>query len=453
MEDHYRHQPAGPRGACRRLNTATWGTANAVAARDGYRERGTPWSGRAAYRECMNVLGHLRGIVRRHPHSADAAIALAVLAATAATTFTEDRAATAGGRAIAIAAVVAACGALIGRRHRPLASLVVSALAAEVFLFITPDASGVLILVAPCIALYTVAELAERRRGLIVGGAAVAALALLHALLHPGMIGPENLAFTALGGLAIMAGDSSRNRRAYLAEVERRAERSALERELVAQRRVEQERLRIARDLHDSVGHHLALISVQSDVAGRALDSDTAAARESLLHVKTASRKALEELRDTVSLLRQPGDPVAPTAVPAPGLDALDDLLDSLRASGLAIDYLATGTAVPLAPAADVTAYRVIQESLTNVYKHSARREARLTLAYDRGELRIIVEDLGASDGSLPTVPPLPAGRQGIRGMRERLLALGGRLTAGPRPGGGFQVDAAVPYQPLAELP
>jgi signal transduction histidine kinase len=332
----------------------------------------------------MNVLSHLRGAVRRHPHLADGAIALAVLAATAATTFTGHLPVTADGRAVAIAAAVIACGALTGRRRLPLASLAVSALAAEAFLFAAPDASGELILLAPSIALYTVAEQVERKRGLMVGGGALAALALLHALMRPGMIGPENLAFTALGGLAIAAGDSSRNRRAYLAEVERRAERSELERELVARRRVEQERLRIARDLHDSVGHHLALISVQSDVAGRALDGDGAATREALLHVKSASRKALEELRDTVSLLRQPGDPVAPTSIPAPGLDALDELLGSLRASGLVIDALVHGTAVPLAPAADVTAYRVIQESLTNVCKHSSGRQARLTLGYDR---------------------------------------------------------------------
>ena len=421
----------------------------------------------------MNVLSHLRGAVRRHPHLADAAIALAVLAATAATTFTGHQPATADGRAVAVTAAVIACGALTGRRHRPFASLGVSALAAEVFLFVTPDAGGVLILLAPCIALYTVAEQVERRRGLVIGGGSLAALALLHAMMHPGLIGPENLAFTALGGLAIAAGDSSRNRRAYLAEVERRAERSELERELVARRRVEQERLRIARDLHDSVGHHLALISVQSDVAGRSIDGDAAAAREALLHVKSASRKALDELRDTVSLLRQPGDPVAPTAIPAPGLDALDELLGSLRASGLAIDALAHGTAVPLAPAADVTAYRVIQESLTNVYKHSRRRRARLTLGYDRRELRITIEDLGtgeiaaAGDGAAdaggawraesacvagagvgPGPDPLPAGGQGIRGMRERLLALGGLFTAGPCPGGGFVVDASLPYQP-----
>jgi len=420
----------------------------------------------------MNVLSHLRGAVRRHPHLADAAIAVAVLAATAATTFMGNQPARADGRAVAITAAVIACGALTGRRRRPLASLGVSALAAEVFLFATPDASGVLILLAPSIALYTVAEQVERRRGLIAGGGALAALALLHAVLRPGMIGPENLAFTALGGLAIAAGDSSRNRRAYLAEVELRAERAELERERVAQRRVEQERLRIARDLHDSVGHHLALISVQSDVAGQALDGDTSAAREALLHVKSASRKALEELRDTVSLLRQPGDPVAPTAIPAPGLDALDELLGSMRASGLAIDSLIHGTAVPLAPAADVTAYRVIQESLTNVYKHSSGRRARLTISYDRRELRITVDDLGTGDHPVGTdragnvessgaadsagdrlgleMGPLPVSRQGIRGMRERLLALGGRLAASPRAGGGFRVDASLPYQPLS---
>ena len=421
----------------------------------------------------MNPLSHVRGTVRRHPHLADVAIALAVLAATAATTFTGHQPATADGRAVAVTAAVIACGALTGRRHWPLASLGVSALAAEVFLFATPDAGGVLILLAPSIALYTVAEQVERRRGLVVGGGSLAALALLHAMMRPGMIGPENLAFTALGGLAIAAGDSSRNRRAYLAEVEGRAERSELQRELIARRRVEHERLRIARDLHDSVGHHLALISVQSDVAGRAIDSDAASAREALLHVKSASRKALAELRDTVSLLRQPGDPVAPTAIPAPGLDALDDLLGSLRDSGLTIDAIVQGTAVPLAPAAGVTAYRVIQESLTNVYKHSRRRCARLTLTYDRCELRITIEDLGTAEraaagdriaaaggagstgsagvtsaGPEPGSDPLPAGGQGIRGMRERLLALGGLFTAGPRPGGGFLVHASLPYQP-----
>jgi signal transduction histidine kinase len=319
------------------------------------------------------------------------------------------------------------------------------------------SATGVLILLAPCIMLYTVADLVERRRGLIIGGAALAALALLHVLMHPGMLGPENLAFTALGGLAIAAGDSSRNRHAYLAEVERRAERAERDRDEDARRRVAEERLRIARDLHDSVGHHLALISVQSDVAGQAVDGDPGAARAALTHVKAASRKALEELRDTVSLLRQPGDPVTPTAIPAPGLDTLDELLGSLRASGLAIDCLVKGTPAALAPAADRTAYRVVQEALTNVCKHSPSRQARLMLSYHRRELAITVEDPGgqaarpapspiAGPAKAPG-PAVPAGRHGLVGMRERVLAIGGRFAAGPRPGGGFRVTATLPYQ------
>ena len=417
------------------------------------------------------MLGHLRETVRRHPHLADAAIAVAVLAATAATSFTAHPSATGRDGTVAAAAAVIACAALGGRRRRPLAALVVSALAAEVFLFVTPDASGVLILLAPSIALYTVAELVGRRRGLVIGGGALAALALLHALLHPGMIGPENLAFTALGGLAIAAGDSSRNRRAYLAELERRAEGAEHDREQDARRRVAAERLRIARDLHDSVGHHLALISVQSDVAGRAMDGDTPAAREALGHVKSASRKALEELRDTVGLLRQPGDPVAPTEIPAPGLDALDELLGLLHASGLTVECTVKGSAVSLAPATDRTAYRVVQESLTNVYKHSSFRRASLTLGYDRRELCVTVDDLtvddltvdelgggyapggaGAGDGCPPPLradQPLPAGRHGIVGMRERVLALGGQFSAGPCPGVAFRVAATLPYQPL----
>jgi signal transduction histidine kinase len=204
------------------------------------------------------------------------------------------------------------------------------------------------------------------------------------------------------------------------------------------------------------VGHHLALISVQSNVAGQALDSDTAAASEALAHVKSASRKALGELRDTVSLLRQPGDPVAPTAIPAPGLDGLDELLASLRASGLGIDFRVDGKVVPLAPAADLTAYRVIQEALTNVYKHSSQRQARLTLNYDRHELHITVDDPGGertADGRTHASHPVPPGRHGIVGMRERVIALGGHFTAGPRPGGAFQVTADLPYQPLDLAP
>ncbi|MEV5876408.1 sensor histidine kinase [Streptomyces sp. NPDC052101] len=400
----------------------------------------------------MNAIGHLRRAARRHAHLEDAAIALAVFAATVLTAFAGHSGAPGGNRTVALVAAALACGVLAGRRRRPLVTLAVSAATAEVFLAESGGTSGALILLAPLIALYTVADLVERRRGLVLGASAVGALALIHAVHRPALLGPQNLAFIALGGLAIAAGDSSRNRRAYLAEVEQRAVRAEREREQDARRRIAEERLRIARDLHDAVGHQLAVISVQSNVAGQALHNDTAAASEALAHVRSAGRKALGELRDTVSLLRQPGDPVAPTAIPAPGLDGLDELLAALHTSGLHIDFRVDGTAVPLAPAADLTAYRVIQESLTNVYKHSSRRQARLTLSYDRHELRITVDDPGGkptAGGHTHASGALPPGRHGIVGMRERVLALGGRFTAGPRTDGAFRVTADLPYQPL----
>lgn len=408
----------------------------------------------------MNVTGHLRSVVRRHPHSADVMIALAVFAATALTTFTGRAAVVAGDRAAPFGAALVACGALAARRRYPLAVLAVSAMSAEAFLAWTAGTGGVLILLAPAIALYTVADQVERGTGLAVGCGVVAAFAIIHAVLHPAMLGAVNLAFTALGGLAIAAGDSALNRRAYLAEVEQRAERAEHEREADARRRVAEERLRIARDLHDSVGHHLALISVQSEVAGRAVDRDGPAAREALGHVKSASRKALDELRDTINLLRQPGEPVAPTAIPAPGLEALEALLEALRDSGLAVDLRIEGAVTALAPAADLTAYRVIQESLTNVYKHSAARRARLTLGYAQQELRITVDDLDGA-GSAARVAAIDAaghpgpagGGHGIVGMRERVLALGGRFTAGPCLGSAFRVTAALPCQPVDLAP
>lgn len=386
--------------------------------------------------------GHLRGVVGRHAQLADMTIAVTVFAATVLTA--------AAGRslgAVATGAAAVGCGVLMLRRPHPVIALAASAIAAEVFLHDTSGASGVLILLAPCVALYTVADLVERRRGLAIGGGTLAALVGVHLLMHMEMSGPlgaQNLAFAALGGLAIAAGDSSRNRRAYLAEVEQRATLAETEREQEARHRVAQERLRIARDLHDSVGHHLALISVQSDVAGRALDGDLGVAREALIHVKSASRTALTELSDTVGLLRQPGDPVAPTGIPAPGMAALEELLAGLRASGLTIDFQVEGTMPRLQPAVDLTAYRVIQEALTNVCKHSARRDARLTIGYQRDELRITVDDLG---GAPPPAAPAGSGQHGIAGMRERVLALGGRLTADPRADGGFRVAAVLPYQ------
>jgi signal transduction histidine kinase len=379
------------------------------------------------------MLRQLRAAARRHPH-ADIAIAVVLFAVTLVTTVT--------GRRLDAADVLLpalACGVLVVRRRWPLPVLVVSTLAAEFFLAPHRGHEGALLLAAPLIALYTVADASARRKALIGGGLAVLVLAGTHIIVKPSSwMGAENLALAALGGLAVAAGDASRNRRAYLAEVEERARRAESERDREASRRVTEERLRIARDLHDVVGHHLALINVQAGVAGHVLDQQPGQVRQSLTYIRQASRSALDELRDTIGLLREPDEPAAPTE-PTVGLSALSQLVASFGRSGLRVEHDVLGEVRPLTPAADVTAYRIIQESLTNVCKHAGQPAARLRLEYEPAALRIVVDN----DGALPR--PGTGTGHGIVGMRERLAALGGSLQAGPRYGGGFRVSATLP--------
>jgi len=377
-----------------------------------------------AYRVDMRVLGHLRKVAHRRPHLADLAIALIVYVVALLTT------AAPRGMSFLVAAV--ACAALLGRRHWPYPALLVSTGAAEVYLAHFNGKNGTLILAAPLIILYTLAEIGDRRRSLLVASAVlVFAAGLFHTLDRPAkFLGPENIALVALGGLAVAAGEASRNRRAYLTEVTQRAHDAERDREADARRRLAEERLRIARDLHDSVGHHLALINVQAGVAAHVRPDDPA--REILTQIRQGSRAALDELRDTVGLLRDPA-PRSPTA----GLAELDDLLTSVRASGLEIEVTRDLTH-PVGWAAGVAAYRVIQESLTNICKHAPTRSATVNLRSSPDGLTLVV----TNDGPPAVLEP---GGHGITGMRERVEALGGTLHAGPRPAGGFRVSAVLP--------
>jgi len=229
----------------------------------------------------------------------------------------------------------------------------------------------------------------------------------------------------------------------------RRAQKAMLEenREHDAWLRVHSERLRIARDLHDAVGHQVALISVQAGAMGYLLDTDPVKARESLAHIQQASEAALEELRLAVGLLRQPGDS-EPTE-PAGGLGRLDELIGSFAATGLNVTCNVTGQARPLPEAVDLTAYRVIQESLTNTAKHAAGASASVRLAFRPGMLALAVEDDGPGASGNDLIGNSPVGH-GLIGMRERAAAVGGWVSAGPRGGGGFQVLAELPLPPGA---
>ncbi|WP_173074713.1 sensor histidine kinase [Phytohabitans rumicis] len=249
-----------------------------------------------------------------------------------------------------------------------------------------------------------------------------------------------NLAALAWVVAAAAVGQAIRANRAQRAMLEDRARRAEQSREDEAHRRVQAERLRIARELHDAVGHQVALINVQAGAMTFLLDTkDLTQARQSLEHIQNASEAALAELKLTVGLLRQPGEhePVEP----AGRLSRLDELIASFTATGLLVTCDVTGQARPLPEAVDLTAYRLIQESLTNTAKHAAGTSASIRLAFRPGTLALTVENDG------PPAARREAGTMGhgIIGMRERAAALGGRLSASPRPEGGFRVTAELP--------
>jgi signal transduction histidine kinase len=368
----------------------------------------------------------------------DAALALAVTAVIVVTTTAAPGGDT-GLTWLALLTAVVAGAVLAFRRRFPYVVLGVSALAAELFLVQYHGFQGTMVVAAPLIALYTVAERARSRHGLAVAVPLVLVSGVAHVFAKPqSWVGTDNLALAALGAVAIVAGAATRARRDGLDEAQARAARAEADREAEATRRVTEERLRIARDLHDAVGHQLALINVQSRVAAHLLDERPDQARAALAHVTEASRVALGELTDTIGLLRQPDDPDEPVAPPV-GLAALEELFGGYRASGLEVEARTEGVPGPLPAPVDLTGYRVVQEALTNVCKHAGPTRVRVLVRHLPEALEVVVdnEPTGRS----------PAGvtGHGLVGMRERVAALGGRLDAGVRPDGGYRVSAVLP--------
>jgi len=221
---------------------------------------------------------------------------------------------------------------------------------------------------------------------------------------------------------------------------ERTVETSAT-RALEAQRRASEDRLQMARDLHDVIGHNISLINVQAGVGLDLMDTHPEQARAALAAIKAVSKDALDELRTMLAALRQ-GDEEAPRA-PAPGVGRLDELVELTRAAGIPVTVQTAGEARSLSAAVDLAAYRIVQESLTNVARHAGTATATVRLTHGPDGLDIEVCDDGHT---LATNGASPGTGSGIAGMRERADALGGRLQAGPRPGGGFAVTAHLPF-------
>ncbi|MFJ3908678.1 sensor histidine kinase [Streptomyces vinaceus] len=217
-----------------------------------------------------------------------------------------------------------------------------------------------------------------------------------------------------------------------------RAERRAAER-----RRADEERLRIARELHDVLAHSISVINVQAGVGLALLDTDPEQARTALTTIKAASKEALGEVRQVLNTLRAPGE--APRA-PAPGLDRLSELVGQAAAAGLTVSVTGEGEARGLSPATDLAAFRILQEALTNVVRHSGSRTARIRISHPPGTLELQVDDDGPATGG-----EAGGSGTGLIGMRERAAAQGGTIEAGPRPDGGFRVLARIPLETMED--
>lgn len=300
-----------------------------------------------------------------------------------------------------------------------------------------------LVMAGVLIALYTAASLLDRRRLAIIAVPCVVAT-VGSALPDWGstMFWADAIRNVALLAVAAAIGDATRNRRAYIEEVEQRAAEAERTREDEARRRVDDERLRIARELHDITAHSLSIVAVLSGVALHVLDADPEAARTALTAIRETSRDSLQELRGMLGVLRSTGDAAAGAPLaPTPGLARLDELVRPLRDAGLQVEIVGLPLPGPLPAIVDASAYRIVQEALTNVLRHAGSASVTVELCLSEDALSVQVTD----DGSGSAVRAEAEGH-GIAGMRERALALGGTFAAGPRPGGGWGVGAVLPF-------
>ena len=389
---------------------------------------------------------------RRHPHVFDAALAVVIFLLSAAGFVAGWRMGVDPLPPPGIwIATGAGCFALLFRRSHPWPVLVVSA---GCFLIVQSASHDVPSLILAVVTALVTITLAGQR------WAAISAAVLISlATMGIGTIRdaeywshPRPVAVAALCALAIALADAVRNRRAYVAAVEERARRAEESREEDARRRVADERLRIARELHDVLAHHIAVINVQAGVAGHLLERKPDQARQALDHVRDAARSVLSEMQAVVSVLREPGAPaegLREPAQPAPGLAGVAPLVQEFRATGFTVDTVIRGTPAPLSPAVDLAAYRVVQESLTNARKHAGKTDVVIRFDYRPGALGLTIVNSGTGDRSLH------AGRRtgttggfGLLGMRERVASLGGEFDAQPLADGGFRVVVSLPVQP-----
>ncbi|MFJ9667409.1 sensor histidine kinase [Streptomyces sp. NPDC101219] len=395
----------------------------------------------------------LYDFLRRHPTWVDGfwAVILFGISVLGGTVEPQEQGAVQQGLGIVVMLLLSLVVAL--RRRMPEQMLVLTA-AVGVFQLIT-DVPTLPANFAMLVIVYTVAAIGARwaSRFALTAGLCAAPLAQLR-WPNPDTSTAGNIALvifqTVPFALAWVLGDSIRTRRAYFAQLEERAARLEKEREAQAKVAVAAERARIARELHDVVAHNVSVMVVQADGAAYVLDAAPDQAKKALETISSTGRQALAEMRRLLGVLRTGEHQEAGEYVPQPDVQQIEDLVEECRTSGLPVDFRVEGTPRPLPSGVELTAYRIVQEALTNTRKHGGPNTgASVRLVYFDDGLGLLVEDDGkGAPHELYEEGGLDGQGHGLIGMRERVGMVGGTLDAGPRPGGGFRISALLPLKP-----
>jgi signal transduction histidine kinase len=332
---------------------------------------------------------------------------------------------------------------LAWRRRHPLAVSLVTGLATAGYGLAPYPDLAMPVPVGGLVGMYSVAAWGSRRAALVAGGVAAAVVAVVMSLPRTDA-DLVDAAFASLGlAGAWVLGDRARVQRALAAELSDRAVRLEREREGEARRAVASERARIARELHDVVAHHVSMMVVQAEAGPLAVERDPARAAGAFEAIAATGRQALVEMRRLLGVLR--GDGQAPSLAPQPGLDQVPSLVEQVGRAGLEVELVVEGEKAPLPAGVELSAYRIVQEALTNAVRHAGPGRARVLVRYGERDLELTVRDEGGGGGAAPAGGPPTRSGQGLVGMRERVSLFGGELHAGPGPDGGFTVAARLP--------
>ncbi|CAM5512337.1 sensor histidine kinase [Streptomyces atroolivaceus] len=392
--------------------------------------------------------------IRRHPTGVDILWAVLLLGFSG-VSIVADQVGAGRERVAAVPIAVGLCTVVALRRRAPEKMLLLAILMglAQLLFGVRPNAADFAMLVIT----YTVATAGERWASRLALGCSLTAAGISRLRWSDGA--PTGgwaqtvsyiVVMTVPFVLAWVLGDSIRTRRAYFSQLEERAARLEREREAQSKVAVAAERARIARELHDVVAHNVSVMVVQADGAAYVMDSSPDQARQALETISGTGRQALAEMRRLLGVLRTGDSEESGEYVPQPDVEQIEELVGKVRETGLAVDFKIEGTPRPLPSGVELTAYRIVQEALTNTRKHGGPDAgASVRLVYFDDGLGLLVEDDGrGAPHELYEDGGADGAGQGMIGMRERVGMVGGTLDAGPRQGGGFRISALLPLKP-----